>query len=258
MTKAELEALINTYVKTNFTREITENVMNYVLRTLASSAENPENKNVANGYAGLDASGKVNAAQLPSYVDDILEYADFASLPTTGEAGKIYITLDDNKSYRWSGSAYAELVNTVPGASEIAVTDSGGFFDGANVETILAELGDINENRLVNTYTPTANDLTNIDEITTKESMYLRFGNFVIVFAHMVIGATAVGRVIFNLTLPISSSLSNRQDLIGVAVTRVNNGIVTAKTADNEMTVDYETNTTVLRYVNVISMYKIS
>ena len=53
--------------------------------------------------------GTVPASQLPSYVDDILEFADLASLPVTGETGKIYVTLDDNKLYRWSGSIYVEV-----------------------------------------------------------------------------------------------------------------------------------------------------
>ena len=62
-----------------------------------------------NGVASLDGTGKVPAAQLPSYVDDVLEYANLAGLPVTGETGKIYITLDTNKCYRWSGSAYIEV-----------------------------------------------------------------------------------------------------------------------------------------------------
>jgi len=66
-------------------------------------------KGAANGYAELDSSGKVPSAQLPAYVDDILEYADAASLPATGATGIIYVTLDDNKAYRWSGSAYVEI-----------------------------------------------------------------------------------------------------------------------------------------------------
>lgn len=63
----------------------------------------------ANGVAELDATGKVPSAQLPSFVDDVVESADYASLPVTGETGKIYVTLDTNKTYRWSGSAYAEI-----------------------------------------------------------------------------------------------------------------------------------------------------
>jgi hypothetical protein len=50
---------------------------------------------------------------LPSYVDDVLEYADLASLPATGAAGKIYVTLDTNKIYRWSGTVYVEVSPTV-------------------------------------------------------------------------------------------------------------------------------------------------
>lgn len=66
-------------------------------------------KGVANGVAELGADGRVPTTQLPSYVDDVIEAANFAALPGTGEAGKIYITLDDNKTWRWSGSGYAEI-----------------------------------------------------------------------------------------------------------------------------------------------------
>lgn len=53
--------------------------------------------------------GTVPANQLPSYVDDVLEYATVSSLPATGVAGKIYVTLDNNLTYRWGGSAYTEI-----------------------------------------------------------------------------------------------------------------------------------------------------
>ena len=66
-------------------------------------------KGANNGYASLDGTGKVPSTQLPSYVDDIIEVANYASLPVTGETGKIYITLDNNKIYRWSGSVYVEI-----------------------------------------------------------------------------------------------------------------------------------------------------
>lgn len=64
---------------------------------------------VANGVAELDPSGLVLSAQLPSYVDDVIEAANFGALPGTGETGKIYVTLDTNVTYRWSGSAYVEI-----------------------------------------------------------------------------------------------------------------------------------------------------
>lgn len=55
--------------------------------------------------------GKVPAEQLPSYVDDVLEYASFAEFPSTGEKGKIYIALDTGFTYRWSGSIYVSIAS---------------------------------------------------------------------------------------------------------------------------------------------------
>lgn len=66
-------------------------------------------KGANNGVAELDSTGKVPSSQLPSYVDDVLEYNDKSSFPSTGESGKIYIAKDTNKTYRWSGSAYVEI-----------------------------------------------------------------------------------------------------------------------------------------------------
>lgn len=65
----------------------------------------------ANGIAELDSSGKVPASQLPSYVDDVIEVASYSNLPASGEDGKIYVTLDTGRTYRWSGSAYVEISN---------------------------------------------------------------------------------------------------------------------------------------------------
>jgi len=62
-----------------------------------------------NGVASLDGTGKVPSTQLPSYVDDVLEFANLAAFPVTGESGKIYVTLDTNLTYRWSGSIYVEI-----------------------------------------------------------------------------------------------------------------------------------------------------
>ena len=63
----------------------------------------------ASGVATLGADGKVPSGQLPSYVDDVLEYANLAAFPTSGETAKIYVALDTNLTYRWSGSAYVEI-----------------------------------------------------------------------------------------------------------------------------------------------------
>ena len=86
-----------------------------------SSYQATSEKNQNNGYAGLDAGGKVSSAQLPSYVDDVEEYANQAGFPATGETSKIYVALDNNKIYRWSGSAYVEI-SASPGSTD-AVTE---------------------------------------------------------------------------------------------------------------------------------------
>lgn len=66
-------------------------------------------KGAANGVASLDANGLVPSAQLPSYVDDVLEYASSSAFPATGDTGKIYVALDTNKAFRWGGSTYVEI-----------------------------------------------------------------------------------------------------------------------------------------------------
>ena len=70
-------------------------------------------KGVANGVAELDSNGKVLTAQLPSYVDDVLEYFGISDFPTEGETGKIYVDTTTNKTYRWSGSTYIEISESI-------------------------------------------------------------------------------------------------------------------------------------------------
>lgn len=82
-----------------------------------SSATNPQEAiddlyskiGSSGGVAELDDNGKVPSSQLPSYVDDVLEFADASAFPGTGESGKIYVDLSANKTYRWSGSSYTPV-----------------------------------------------------------------------------------------------------------------------------------------------------
>lgn len=80
--------------------------------SLSGSSENPVQnkviKNALDGKADL-VDGKVPASQLPSFVDDVVEAEDVAHFPATGESGKIYVALDTNKTYRWGGSDYVEI-----------------------------------------------------------------------------------------------------------------------------------------------------
>lgn len=76
-------------------------------------------------------TGVVAAANLPSYVDDVLEVANFAALPATGEAGKIYVTADTSFIYRWTGSTYVQITSgggaaTVPASGVLAGTLGSG------------------------------------------------------------------------------------------------------------------------------------
>lgn len=72
---------------------------------------------MANGVAGLDASGKVPASQLPGFVDDVIEVANLAALPNPGTAGLLYVTLDTNRAWRWGGSGYFEI-SPSPGSTD--------------------------------------------------------------------------------------------------------------------------------------------
>lgn len=80
---------------------------------------------MANGVATLDAAGKVPATQLPSFVDDVLEYASLAAFPSTGESGKIYVAIATGFTYRWSGTVYVPItsgaVDSVNGKNGLVV-----------------------------------------------------------------------------------------------------------------------------------------
>jgi hypothetical protein len=83
--------------------------------------------NVNNGIPKLDAGGKVAAAQLPAYVDDVLEFANLAALPGTGVAGVIYVTVDTNKTYRWTGTVYVNIAAS-PGTTDSLTEGSTNLY----------------------------------------------------------------------------------------------------------------------------------
>lgn len=71
----------------------------------------------ANGVAPLGADSKIPSAYLPSYVDDVVEYANLAAFPATGETGVLYVALDTGFLYRWSGSTYVRIAGS-PGSTD--------------------------------------------------------------------------------------------------------------------------------------------
>lgn len=110
------------------------------------TAENTANKGKANGYASLGGDGKVPADQLPSYVDDVLEFTSKSNFPSTGEKGKIYVDLSTENIYRWSGSAYVEISPSLITQADIKKLQ--GIQDGAEKNNVSQEMIDKWNNKL--------------------------------------------------------------------------------------------------------------
>jgi hypothetical protein len=90
--------------------DLTEGATNlYYTAAREALKEDVANKGVASGYCPLNGSTKIDATYLPSYVDDVEEYANLASFPVTGETGKIYVDIATSLIYRWTGSVYVEI-----------------------------------------------------------------------------------------------------------------------------------------------------
>jgi len=108
------------------TQNITVNAVDATSRVASSLL------GAANGVATLDANGIILTTQLPSYIDDVLEYTNLAAFPASGETGKIYVAKDTNKTYRWSGSVYVYItsgavdsVNGLTGVVSLSKSDLG-------------------------------------------------------------------------------------------------------------------------------------
>lgn len=145
----------------NNTSDLQKPISTAVAAALAGKISSTE-KGAANGVATLTSAGLIPPTQLPSYVDDVLEYASYAALPVPGESGKIYITANTNQQYRWSGTGYVAMVSS-PGSTDAVPEGSTnkyftearvrgtvltGFTVGSNAalastDTILAALGKV-------------------------------------------------------------------------------------------------------------------
>ncbi len=122
------------------------------IKSKISSSE----KGTPNGVATLDGTGKIPSAQLPSYVDDVVEYTTIAQFPATGSAGILYIDLTTNKQYRWGGSAYAQItsgaVDSVAGKTGVITLDTS---DIAGLTSALA-------NKAASSHTHSIADVTGL------------------------------------------------------------------------------------------------
>lgn len=101
-----------------------------------------------NGVAGLDASGKVPSSQLPSYVDDVLEYDSRSTFPGTGLSGIIYVAKDTNLTYRWTGGTYVEISPSLA-LGETSSTAYAGDKGKQNADNITKIIDRVGNNKIV-------------------------------------------------------------------------------------------------------------
>lgn len=196
--------------------------------TLGTSAS--KDVGVANGVAGLDANGLVPTSQLPSYVDDVLEYASQSAFPATGETGKIYVALDTNLTYRWSGSAYVEISPSLA-LGETSGTAYAGNKGKANADAISAIQTTLSGLATVAT-SGNYNDLTNKPTIPTVNNATVTFTQ----------GGTTKGSITLNqaadATIALdaggSGGVSVLDDLSDVSITNPTAGQVLKYDATND------------------------
>lgn len=126
-------------------------------------------KGQANGLASLDANGKLPSSQLPDLADDVIVVASYASLPATGTAGKIYITADNNKMYRWDPDLetpnYVDLSIDLTEYARIVDIQDGNIQAGVAVKAFQDAMG----RAIITTYETKAeaSDLKDAIENTT-------------------------------------------------------------------------------------------
>ena len=144
-------------------------------------------KGTSNGVAELDGNGLVPSSQLPSYVDDVLEYDTKTDFPTNGESGKIYIATDTNLQYRWTGTQYAEISSSLA-LGETSSTayrgdrgkiayDHSQKASGNPHNVTKSDVGLSNvPNVTTNDQTPTFTESTTLTKLTSGEKLSVAFG----------------------------------------------------------------------------------
>lgn len=136
---AEVTARQNadTTLQNNINAEVTSRIA--AINALQTSVDSKVNSSALGVTVATLVGGVIPNSQLPSYVDDVIEFTNSASFPATGEAGKIYVAKDTNKTYRWSGSVYVYItsgaVDSVNGKNG-AVTLTKADVGLANVDNV--------------------------------------------------------------------------------------------------------------------------
>ena len=143
-----------------------------------------DGKQAAGSYATL-VGGFVPSSQLPSFVDDVQEYANYAALPATGESGKLYVAIDTRKLWRWSGSTYVEIASS-PGSTDSVTEGSTNLYfttkrasDAAPVQSVNGKTGavTIEAGGIAWSSVPTATTTTTKAGSLSYDSDYLYVAN---------------------------------------------------------------------------------
>jgi hypothetical protein len=105
-----------------------------------------DSKQAVGNYATL-VGGTIPSSQLPSFVDDVTEFANLAAFPATGETGKLFVAIDTRKLYRWSGSTYVEIAGS-PGSTDSVTEGTTNLYfttkraaDAAPVQSVNGKTG---------------------------------------------------------------------------------------------------------------------
>lgn len=114
-------------------------------------------KNVANGIVELNSLGLISNNLLPSYVDDVLTYANYASFPVSGETGKIYVDESNGYSYRWTGSSYYNI-------------STQSFYTKAELDSTLATKLNLSGGTMSGNLALGSNNISGVNSLTTTNT----------------------------------------------------------------------------------------
>lgn len=124
-------------------------VSNLTVYDIATLYDTLTGKQAKGNYPVLDNDNKIPAIYLPGFVDDILEYNTYSLFPIIGNVGKIYVSLDNGKAYRWGGTIYTEIVSSPGTTDSLAEGSVNKYFtnsraaSAAPVQSVAGRTGNI-------------------------------------------------------------------------------------------------------------------
>ena len=213
-------------------------------------------------YSFSEIGGKVNASTqltgtvpsscLPSYVDDVLEYNGLANFPKTGESGKIYTDTSTNKVYRWGGSSYVVISDTITLGTTSSTAYRGDLGNEAHSWASTAKAhadkhGSAFASGLYKITTNDAGHVTNATAVTKSDITALGIpGSDTHYTSNLIVGtsssavansATANGTTFLNLVE--NGGVRNSHQIKGAGATTVSadaNGVITITSTDTKTT----------------------